>query len=46
MFMKRAENDVALHDGEGFMVETTRYKAHLQARAKDKQPVRYTFVVF
>jgi hypothetical protein len=40
MFMKRPENDVALHDGEAFMVESTQYKAHLKARAGDKQPVR------
>lgn len=39
MFMKRAENDVSLHDGEAYMVESTRYKQHLDARSSDKQDV-------
>jgi len=38
--MKKADNDVALRDGEGFMVESLGYKAHLKARDADHQEVR------
>jgi hypothetical protein len=33
------QNDVALHDGKGFMVESTRFAEHSRARMADKPPV-------
>lgn len=33
------QNDVALHNGEGFMVESTRFAEHSRARMADKPPV-------
>lgn len=32
-------NDVALYNGEGFMVESTRFAAHMEARKGDKPQV-------
>lgn len=32
-------NDVSLHNGEGFMVEGTRFAQHSKARIADKPPV-------
>lgn len=43
MYMKKASNDLPLHNGEGFMVESTRYKAHIEAHKNDKQPVAIVF---
>lgn len=39
MYMKKAMNDVALRDGEGFMVESFKYNEHLKARDGDRQEV-------
>lgn len=43
MYMKKAANDVPLHDGEGFVVGSKRYKEHIEARKNDKQPVNFLF---
>lgn len=40
MYAKKLDTDVALWDGQGFMVESSRYKAHLKAREADRQEVR------
>jgi hypothetical protein len=37
--MKKAENDVPLHDGEGFMIREASYQANQTACAHFKQPV-------
>jgi hypothetical protein len=37
---KHAGNDVALYNGEGFMVESTRFARHSKARLADKPLVR------
>lgn len=44
MFMKVPGNDVALHDGEGFVVESACYKSHLEARKDNKQPVQWNCI--
>jgi hypothetical protein len=43
MYMKKAANDVSLHDGEGFVVQSTEYKEHVEARKHDKQPVMSSY---
>ena len=44
MRMRNPENDVALSDGTGFMVNKSLYESHLKS-AVERRQVRYMFLI-